>query len=291
MLNVAGSSDNGFLKAVTVEAAKAVPATLLLVVLEAAPVDTANPLLPDTVDQPSTLNPPALLAPATSELPAKPVLPALTDPTEKTELTVVTERTAKMPNFSQPNQPKSASSAHLAHPDPLVPSDPADLLAPRDLPESPHVTEHLANLACKDNPDHKEDPAVKVHEVLLVPLADSSPSPAQQAHPVHLVQKVPKANLVQQAKTVNPSTDLQVFPETPANLAWKVVLAHLVLLAQLAKLETKVPANTAQNPVLHQDTKPVGSPLAQLHHLCVLLLVVCPSSKLGSKHLKTFVNF
>lgn len=305
--NVDGSLVNGFQNQDMV-----VDLLLVETLVETTPVDlhlvdmvAHLPLLPipDMVDQLSMLNPSVLPVLAIKEHLVMLDLLAQMVMMEKTVKKEMTAKLAKMLNFF-PLNPKAKPQfhAHLDLLDQLDQWEPADHPDQKVLLVSPHVMEFPVNLVCKDKLDHKAVPAEKDHVVLLELLAVKSLFPEIKDPLVFLVKKVLLDQKVNLDQLVTAMMDHLVFPVMLVNLVVKAVLAQLVLLDPLVMLVKRVAVITALNHVHLQAIKPISYhkmiqqqqqqlylPSTELlRGLGALLLVACPSPKLGSKNLILF---
>jgi len=271
---------------------EAIPVVLHLVDMEAAQL--LLPILDMVVAQLSMLNLPALHVLVIKELLVTQVLLVLMEMMVKMEKRATMERLAKMQNFFL-LKVKVKPPSHVLLDLPDLPDLWAlvDLLVQREVLVNLHVMEFPVKLVCKDKLDLKVVPVVKDLAVLLEHpdvkslFLDLLVSPAQPVKRESLAQRV---NLDQ---LVTVMTALLVFLETRVNPVEKVVPALLDLLVMPGMQASKVVVITVLNPVLHQAIKPTSNHNTQQHLLLpstellrglgALLLVACPSPKLGSK--------
>jgi len=212
----------------------------------------------------------------------------------KMEKKATMERLAKMQNFFL-LKVKAKPPSHVLLDLPDLPDLWAlvDLLDQKEVLVNLHVMEFPVKLVCKDKLDLKVVPVVKDQEVLPeLPVAKSLFQDPQelQASQAPRDNLDPKANL-DLLETV--SMALRVNLETVDNPAAKEEQDQSVPQEMPEMQASKVVVITVLNLVLHQAIKPISNHNTQQHLLLpstellrglgALLLVACPSPKLGSK--------
>jgi len=299
VLNVDGFSANGYqnLDMVVVHLlvetlVEAIPVVLHLVDMEAAQL--LLPIQDMVVAQLSMLNLPALHVLVIKELLVMQVLPVLMEMMVRMEKKVTMERLAKMQNFFllkvKVKPPSHVLQDLLDLPDLWAQED---LLVQREVQVSLHVMVFPVKLVCKDKLDLKVVPVVKDQEVLLeLPVVkflfpDPKGSPV---NPAPRASKAPKVNLAQLETVLTARPESLETVDSPVV---KVVPVQSALLVMPEMQASKVVVITVLNLVLHQAIKPISNYNTQQHLLLpstellrglgALLLVACPSPKLGSK--------